>query len=252
MLHQGSSPIAPLTPFRKDFTMIGTVINSAAILLGTLCGVLAKRGIPERLRDAVMQGQGLCIVLIGLSGALKTTSTLCMILSIVLGSLLGAGFDIERRLNDLGRRLEKRLLHGKTEENGGIARGFVSGTLMYCVGAMAIVGAMNSGLHGDHSTLIAKALLDGVISVFLASSLGVGVALSAVSVFLYQGLITLLSGLLQPVLTDAVVTEMGAVGGLLVAGVGLNMIYDKHISVGNMLPAMFLPIAILPLMQLFS
>ena len=123
---------------------------------------------------------------------------------------------------------------------------------MYCVGAMAIVGAMNSGLHGDHSTLIAKALLDGVISVFLASSLGVGVALSAVSVFLYQGLITLLSGLLQSVLTDAVVTEMGAVGGLLVAGVGLNMIYDKHISIGNMLPAMFLPIAILPLMQLFS
>ncbi len=232
--------------------MIGTIINSAAILLGTLCGVLAKRGIPERLRDAVMQGQGLCIVLIGLSGALKTTSTLCMILSIVLGSLLGAGLDIERRLNDLGRRLEKRLLRGKTEESGGIARGFVSGTLMYCVGAMAIVGAMNSGLHGDHSTLIAKALLDGVISVFLASSLGVGVALSAVSVFLYQGLITLLSGLLQSVLTDAVVTEMGAVGGLLVAGVGLNMIYDKHIAVGNMLPAMFLPIAILPLMQLFS
>jgi uncharacterized protein len=232
--------------------MIGTIINSAAILLGTLCGVLAKRGIPERLRDAVMQGQGLCIVLIGLSGALKTTSTLCMILSIVLGSLLGAGLDIERRLNNLGERLEKRLLRGKTEENGGIARGFVSGTLMYCVGAMAIVGAMNSGLHGDHSTLIAKALLDGVISVFLASSLGIGVALSAVSVFLYQGLITLLSGLLQSVLTDAVVTEMGAVGGLLVAGVGLNMIYDKHISVGNMLPAMFLPIAILPLMQLFS
>lgn len=252
MLHQGSFPIAPLPPFGKDFTMIGTIINSAAILLGTLCGVLAKRGIPERLRDAVMQGQGLCIVLIGLSGALKTTSTLCMILSIVLGSLLGAGLDIERRLNNLGRRLEKRLLRGKAEENGGIARGFVSGTLMYCVGAMAIVGAMNSGLHGDHSTLIAKALLDGVISVFLASLLGVGVALSAVSVFLYQGLITLLSGLLQSVLTDAVVTEMGAVGGLLVAGVGLNMIYDKHISVGNMLPAMFLPIAILPLMQLFS
>jgi len=119
------------------------------------------------------------------------------------------------------------------------------------VGAMAIVGAMDSGLRGDHSTLIAKSILDGVFAIFFTSSLGIGVGLSAVSVFVYQGSIALLAGWIEPLLSDAIITEMSAVGGLLIAGIGLNMIYDKHILVGNMLPAIFLPMAYVPLIALF-
>ncbi|MCH5288158.1 MAG: DUF554 domain-containing protein [Christensenellaceae bacterium] len=230
--------------------MIGTLINAIAIIIGTAVGLLARKGISERLRDTVVQGQGLCVMLIGLSGALKTQNTLCVILCIVIGGLLGSAVDIELRLNQLGGMLERRFASDKQE--GSIAKGFVTASLVFCVGAMAIVGAMDSGLRGDHSTLIAKAILDGVFSVFFAGSLGVGVGLSAVAVFVYQGLIALLAGWLEPLLTEAVITEMSAVGGLLITGIGLNMIYDeKHIPVGNMLPAIFLPMAYLPISGLF-
>ena len=225
--------------------MIGTLINAFAILIGTAIGLLARRGIPERLRDTVVDGQGLCVILIGMSGALKTQDTLCVILCMVVGGLLGSAVNIELRLNQLGGLLEKRFAPGG--EEGGIAKGFVTASLVFCVGAMAIVGAMDSGLRGDHSTLIAKAVLDGVFSIFFAGSLGVGVGLSALAVFVYQGLIALLAGFLEPLLTDPIITEMSAVGGLLIAGIGLNMIYEnKHIPVGNLLPAIFLPMLYLP------
>lgn len=231
--------------------MIGTLINAAAILLGTAIGLLIRKGIPERLRTTVVQGQGLCVILIGLSSALQTQDTLCMILCTVIGCLLGSAVDIEKRLNQLGGVIERRLMPGQT--NSGIAKGFVTASLMYCVGAMAIVGAMDSGLRGDHSTLIAKSMLDGVTSIFFASSLGIGVGLSAIAVLVYQGVIALLAGLLQGVLTNTIITEMSAVGGLLIAGIGLNMIYDDHhIPVGNMLPAIFLPALYLPLADLLS
>ena len=230
--------------------MIGTLINAVAILVGTALGLLLRRGIPERLRDTVVQGQGLCVILIGLSGALKSQDTLCVILCMVVGGLLGSAVDIERRLNQLGGLLEKRFAPGG--EEGGIAKGFVTASLVFCVGAMAIVGAMDSGLRGDHSTLIAKAVLDGVFSIFFAGSLGIGVGLSALAVFVYQGLIALLAGFLEPLLTEAIITEMSAVGGLLIAAIGLNMIYEnKHIPVGNMLPAIFLPMLYLPVAGLF-
>ena len=229
--------------------MIGTLINALAIVLGTAIGLIARRGIAERLRDTVVQGQGLCVILIGLSSALKTQDTLCVILCTVLGGLLGSAVDIELRLNQLGGLMEKRFAHGGSE--GGLAKGFVTASLVFCVGAMAIVGAMDSGLRGDHSTLIAKAVLDGVFSIFFAGSLGAGVGLSALAVLVYQGLIAILASWLEPLLTEAIITEMSAVGGLLIVGIGLNMIYDKHIPVGNMLPAIFLPMLYLPIAGLF-
>lgn len=230
--------------------MVGTLINTVAILVGTALGLLLRKGIPERLRETVVQGQGLCVILIGLSGALKTGDTLCMIICMVAGALIGAAINIEKRLNDLGTFLERKVTRGRGE-TGSVARGFVSASLLFCVGAMAIVGAMGSGLRGDHSTLIAKSALDGISAIFFASSLGIGVGLSAFAVLIYQGAIALLAMWIEPLLTQTVITEMSAVGGLLIVGIGLNMIYDKHIPVGNLLPAIFLPMLYIPLTGLF-
>lgn len=230
--------------------MVGTLINTVAILVGTALGLLLRKGIPERLRETVVQGQGLCVILIGLSGALKTGDTLCMIICMVAGALIGAAINIEKRLNDLGTFLERKVTRGQGE-TGSVAKGFVSASLLFCVGAMAIVGAMDSGLRGDHSTLIAKSALDGISALFFASSLGIGVGLSAFAVLIYQGAIALLAMWIEPLLTETVITEMSAVGGLLIAGIGLNMIYDKHIPVGNLLPAIFLPMLYIPLTGLF-
>ena len=230
--------------------MVGTLINTVAILVGTALGLLLRKGIPERLRETVVQGQGLCVILIGLSGALKTGDTLCMIICMLAGALIGAAINIEKRLNDLGTFLERKVTRGQGE-TGSVAKGFVSASLLFCVGAMAIVGAMDSGLRGDHSTLIAKSALDGISAIFFASSLGIGVGLSAFAVLIYQGAIALLAMWIEPLLTETVITEMSAVGGLLIVGIGLNMIYDKHIPVGNLLPAIFLPMLYIPLTGLF-
>ena len=230
--------------------MVGTLINTVAILVGTALGLLLRKGIPERLRETVVQGQGLCVILIGLSGALKTGDTLCMIICMVAGALIGAAINIEKRLDDLGAFLERKVTRGQGEK-GSVAKGFVTASLLFCVGAMAIVGAMDSGLRGDHSTLIAKSALDGISAIFFASALGVGVGLSAFAVLIYQGAIALLAMWIEPLLTETVITEMSAVGGLLIMGIGLNMIYDKHIPVGNLLPAIFLPMLYIPLTGLF-
>lgn len=229
--------------------MIGTLINTFAILLGTALGLLLRKGIPERLRETVVQGQGLCVILIGISGAIKTADVTCVIICMVLGCLLGAWIDIERRLDQLGRAIERKISPSGSE--GSIAKGFVTASLLFCVGAMAIVGSMDSGLRGDHSTLIAKSVIDGVMALFFATSLGIGVGLSAFAVLVYQGSIALLAMCLEPLLTEPIITEMSAVGGLLITGIGLNMIYDKRIPVGNMLPAIFLPMAYLPIAALF-
>lgn len=227
--------------------MLGTVVNVCAILLGCALGLLLRKGLPQRLRDTVMQGLGLCVILIGLSGAIGTSDTMCVIISVVLGGLLGAAVNIEKRLENLGNLAQRKLTRG----GDGFARGFVTASLVYCVGAMAIMGALDSGLKGDHATLIAKSALDGISAIIFASTLGPGVALSAVAVLIYQGSITLMAGWLKPLLTDAIITEMSAVGGLLIVGIGLNMLFDKHIAVGNLLPAIFVPMAYFPLLSLF-
>ena len=239
--------------------MIGTIINFFAILLGTAVGLLLRKGIPERLKDTIVQGQGLCVILVGLfstfstndAGVLVRADLTCVIVCMVLGSLIGAWIDIEKRLNDLGGLIERRFVPNAGE--GSIAKGFVTASLVFCVGAMAIVGPMNSSLQGDHSTLISKSILDGVFAIFFTSSLGVGVGLSALAVLVYQGLFALLAAWIKPLLTDDMLVQLSAVGGLLIMGIGLNMVYDKHhIPVGNMLPAIFLPMAYLPIVGLFS
>ena len=219
--------------------MLGTIVNTLTIVVGSLLGVLLRKGLPERLRNVVMQGLGLCVILIGLRGAIKTENEMIVILSVVLGGVLGALIGIEKGLDAFGARVQARFQ--KMGGGSDIGKGFVTATLIFCVGSMAIVGSMDAGLRGDYATLLAKSVLDGVTSLILASTLGIGVILSAVAVFVYQGAITLLSQLIAPLFTDRVILEMSAVGGLLIMGIGINMLREKHLPVGDLLPAIFLP-----------
>lgn len=223
--------------------MLAAFVNVLAVLAGGALGLLLRRGMPARFGDTLTKGLGLCVIAIGVSGALETQNMIVVIICVALGGLLGAWIDIERRLDTLGKRIETRLTHGKGD--GGMAKGFVSASLLFCVGAMAVVGSLSAGLRHDYQTIFAKSALDFISAIFLASAYGAGVLLGAASVLIYQGAITLLSGALAPVLSDAVVAEMSAAGGVLIIGIGLNMIRKEHIPVGNLLPAILLPPVVL-------
>lgn len=232
--------------------MIGTLINVVLVLAGTAIGLLVRKGIPDRIKDAVMNGMGLCVILIGIAGAIKSADTLCVIVSMAIGGMIGSALDIEKQLDRLGKFAERKL-GAKAGGGTSISQGFVTASLVYCVGAMAIVGAIDSGIRGDHTTLIAKGIIDGVTAIIFTSTMGIGVGLSALAVFVYQGSIALLATWIAPILTEAIIIEMGAVGSLLVIGIGFNMLYpEKHIPVGNLLPAIFLPMAYLPIAALFA
>ncbi len=230
--------------------MIGTLINCAAILLGSLLGLLLRKGMKPSIKQTVMQGLGLSVVLIGITGAIKTSNILLVIISMVIGGVIGSLIDIEAKMERLGAYAQRKLT--KDGDGSTFARGFVTASLVFCVGAMAVVGALDSGIRGDHTTLIAKAALDGVASVVFASSLGAGVMLSALPVLVYQGAIALLGNVIAPFLSDIVVAEMSAVGGLLILGIGINMLLDKDIKVANLLPAIFVPFVYFPLLKLIG
>lgn len=215
--------------------MIGVIVNTVLIVAGSLIGLLCKKGLPQKLIDSVMMGLGVCVVYIGITGALKGRQTLLIIVSMVLGIIIGTAVDIDDKLNRLGEWVNRKLSRG----DGGVslADGFVSGSLLFCVGAMAVVGSLNAGLLGDNQTLFTKALIDCVSAAMMTVTLGIGVVLSAVSVFVYQGAIVMLAGLLEPVLTDWAVCEITCVGSLMIMCIGLNMMKITKIKVANMLPA---------------
>lgn len=218
--------------------MLGTVVNTAAIIAGSLIGLLFRGGIPRRFSATTTHAIGLAVVLIGIKTALKTDDILIVIASLALGALAGEWIGIEAGLERLGSWIGRKL----SKDADGVSRGFVSTSLLYCVGAMAIVGALESGLSGDHQTLFAKSVLDGVSSVLFASTLGVGVLFSAVSVFVYQGLITVSAAMVKPFLLPEVVAQMSAVGGLLIFAIGLGLLDIAKIRIGNLLPAIFVPL----------
>ncbi len=220
--------------------MLGTIVNTAAVLFGTLLGLLLKKGLPERFQDVIMKGLALCVLLIGISGALKGENTLIAILSIALGSIIGELIDLDRRLNRLGQFLEARFSKSGGQQT--VARAFVTSSLLFCVGAMAIVGSLQSGLTGDHEMIYTKSMLDGISSVIFASSLGYGVLFSAAAVFVYQGAIVLLAQWVAPLLSETVIAEMTCTGSLLIIALGLNMLGVTRIKVANYLPALFIPI----------
>jgi len=219
--------------------MIGVLANSLAVVVGGLLGTLLRGGIGEKYKQTINIGLALCVIIIGITGAIKTAHTLLIIVSIVLGSIAGEALRIEHGIEHLGDLAQKAFAKG----DNSFSAGFVNASLMFCVGSMAVVGSLEAGLMNKPDTLLAKAVIDGVASVIFASTLGVGVCFAAVPLLIYQGGIALLAGTLSPVLTDEMVQELSAVGSLLIIGIGLNMLdfMKQRIRVGNMLPAVFVP-----------
>lgn len=222
--------------------MYGVLANTLTIVLGSAIGLIFKKYIPKSLGDAVMKALGLCVVYIGISGALKGENTLILIISIVLGTVLGTVLKLEDRLNDFANKLQKKFK--KSSSDSSFAQGFVSSTLLFCVGAMAVVGSLQAGLTGDNQMLYTKSALDGASSIIFASTFGAGTFFSAITVFLYQGAITLLSGFLSPLLSEACINEMTCVGSVLIIGIGLNMLGITKLKIMDYLPAVFIPVII--------
>ncbi len=218
--------------------MLGTTVNVLAIVAGAGAGLLARKSLPEQVKNTVMQGIGLSVLLIGMSMSLKTNQLLVVIISLVLGGLTGEFLNIEDMLDRIGRWVEARA----GDFSGEAGKAFVSTSLIYCVGAMSIMGSIEDGLNGNPRLLFAKAILDGISAAIFSSTMGVGVVFSAIPVLIYQGTITLLAGSLKSVLLPALVTEMTATGGLLIVAIGLNLLGITRIRVGNLLPSIFLAV----------
>lgn len=232
--------------------MIATVINVVLILVGSTLGLVFKNRISRRFTAALTAALGLCVLGIGITSAIGTQDSLCVIVCMVLGTLLGEALRIEERLEGVGDVLRSKVLKG--QGNSRFAEGFVNAFVLFCVGAMAINGAMEAGMNGSYDILISKGVIDGVTAISFAAAMGVGVAFSVIPLFLYQGGLTLIFAAVGQGMDPAVVTEMSAVGGVIIMGIAVNMLGlpKEKIRVGNMLPAMFLPLAYLPLKELIG
>jgi hypothetical protein len=223
---------------KGGINLLGTVVNTLAIIIGSLIGFLLKGGIPKKINESIMKALALCVLVIGINGAIKSKNMILIICSLILGTLIGEFIDIDKVLKNLGDNIEAKF-QGK---GGKISEGFVTASLVFCVGAMSIVGSLNSGLKGDYSILFTKAILDGISSIMFTSTLGIGVVFSAITVFIYQGIITLTASFLQGWLLEYIIVEVSAVGSILIMGLGLNMLGTYKIKVANMLPAIFIPL----------
>ena len=232
--------------------MLATIINVALVLLGSALGLVFKNKISSRFASILTCALGLCVLGIGISGMVGTADTLCVIVCMVAGTLLGEALNIEKRMDGLGDLLRRKLIRG--ENNSRFVEGFVTASVLFCVGAMAINGSMQAGMLGRYDILISKGVIDGVTSITFAAAMGVGVAFSAIPLLLYQGGLTLIFALVGQGMDPAVVTEMNAVGGTIIVGIALNMLGlpKEKIRVGNMLPAIFLPIGYIPLANLLG
>lgn len=217
--------------------MSGTIANSLAIVAGALVGTMLKMGIGEKYKTIVMNAMGLSIVLVGLQMALKSQNILVLILALTIGGLIGEFFNIDGLMNRFGEIVTEKA----GDRLGDVGKAMVNASLVFCIGAMAIVGSIEEGLTGNASILYAKAMLDGIISIVFAASMGIGTALSALLVFLYQGSMTLGAGLLENVVTKDMIAEISGTGGLLILAIGTNMLKMTDIKLANFLPA--LPLA---------
>ncbi len=225
----------------------GTIINASAIIFCALVGFLFKKALPDRLCQTITQGMGLGVLIIGISMALDSEMIIVVLVSLLLGGIVGELIDIEKQLSRAGDLLAKKF--GNTQSN--ISHAFVSASLLFCTGSMAIMGALENGLTGNYSLLLTKSLLDGTFSLILTSTLGIGVIFSAIPVFLYQGSIALLAGSVKTLLSPEMIVEMNAVGGILIAAIGINMLKIKTLKVGNLLPAVIFPVIILWILSFF-
>ena len=222
--------------------MIGTLINVVTVLLGGGIGCLIGERIPERIQKTVMMGLGLFTMLLGVQNFIGTENILIVLISLLIGVVIGEWLGIEEGLNGLGEQLQKKFTkQSEKSSNSTFVQGFVVASLLFCVGPMSILGSIQDGLTGDFTTLFIKAMMDGFAAIAFASSLGVGVLFSSVVVFLYQGSLTLLAQQVQSFITEAMITEMNAVGGVLLLGIGISsLLAIKKIRIGSFLPALFI------------
>jgi uncharacterized membrane protein YqgA involved in biofilm formation len=230
--------------------MLGTIVNAVAIIIGSLMGVLIKKGVPVKISDIVMKAVALCVLYIGISGALKGNNTLVLVVSMALGAVIGQLLDLDKWLHKLGDFLSKKLK--SKDQNMSVGEGFVTASLLFCVGAMAIVGPLQSGLAGDNSTLYTKSILDGIASIIFASQFGIGVMLSAAAVFVYQGAIAVMATWIAPFLNDLAIAEMTCVGSVIIIALALNILGITKIKVMNLVPAIFLSPLVLYLFDFIS
>ena len=230
--------------------MLGVIINVITVIVGSSIGLLFKKGIPEKVSHAAMVGLGACTLYIGISGSLCGENVLILIGAIVLGAIIGTLLDIDGKINRLAENIESKFK--KDGSNISIAEGMISATLLFCVGSMTVTGSIQAGLTGDNSVLITKATLDLVSSMMLASSLGIGVLLSAVAVFVIQGGLVMIAGLIAPVMTTGAINEMTCAGSLLIVMIGTNLMGISKIKVADYLPAILFAPIIYNLIPLFG
>lgn len=216
--------------------MLGTVINSAAIVLGSVMGVLLQHRFPKKIQQIVFQGLGLSTLLIGIQMALKVENILTLIFSLLIGGIIGESLNLEDRMEHFGNWLKGKV----KSKDARFTDGFVAASILFCVGAMAILGSLDEGIRGDRTVLLTKSILDGFASIALAASMGIGVAFSAIPIFIYQGSITILAGYTQSFFTPLMIQQLTAVGGLLIVGISLNILEIKKIKVTNLLPSLIL------------
>lgn len=233
---------------KQGFYLIAAIVNAVVVILGGLLGLALGGRLKEQHTKTIVAALGICTIVIGITSAIDTSNILIVIICLVLGTIAGELLQIEHRLDTLGDWLKS-----KVAKNGGgrFTEGFVTASLLFCVGSMAIMGSFDAGLRGDYNTIFAKSALDCVMAVTFAATMGVGVLFAGASVLVYQGALTLLASLVEPYLSTPVVVEMSAVGGVMLIGTGMNILglTKERIKIGNMLPAIVLPVLWFPIAE---
>ncbi|MHA4989091.1 DUF554 domain-containing protein [Cetobacterium somerae] len=219
--------------------MLGVIVNTLAVVIGSFVGLIFKSRISEKFTKSIMTGIGLCTLSIGVSGTLKGENPLILIGSIILGIILGETVDLDKKLQNIGEYFEGRV-KGEESSKTSVTQGFVTGSLLFCIGAMTIVGSLNAGLTGDNQMLYTKSFLDLISSIMLSATLGIGVLFSSIFVFVFQGLLVVLAQYLEPILTQNTISEITSVGSLMIIALGLNIMGVTKIKVANYLPAILI------------
>ncbi len=234
--------------------MIAVIVNTLTVLFGSLIGILFRNRLKESLRNAVMRALGLCTAVIGIQSALGTQALLCVILCMVFGTVLGELLKIDDAIEHAGDAIKARLPKGRSRASGSFTDGFVSASILFCIGSMTIMGCLDAGIRHDYTIIFAKSTMDFISSMAFGAAMGFGVTCSALFVLVFQGALTLLASWIGGALPAEVVTEMSAVGGVILFGMGLNLTgcTSERIKVANMLPAIFLPILYFPIVGLFG
>lgn len=216
--------------------MLATVVNALAVVAGSLLGLLFKKGLPKRFETTIFTAAGIATLVIGAQMALKTTHVLAFALALILGGLVGTAIKIEDAVLGLGERLKNRFARG--DESGNFAQGFLNASVLYCSGAMAIIGSFKAGTEGDYSLIFTKSILDGTLSVLFASAMGPGVIFASLSVLVYQGILTLVSIWVKPFVTELMLAELTGIGGALVLMIGFSLLDVKKLKTGDFIPAL--------------